>query len=145
MIRPDQLWPVIEAVDMRLGIDGLLLKIPQALGRSPCDGTVYAFRNHNGNRIKVLIWDGTGVWLCVRRLHHGRFTWPQSYCTLNPSEWCWLTTGIDWRRLQALEPVIGHLKSDNRMNRCWEKDNKAMPCMLSYVRRAITCVGCSEQ
>ena len=104
MIRPDQLWLVIEAVDMRLGIDGLSLKIQQALGRSPCDGTAYAFRNRNGNRIKVLIWDGTGVWLCVRRLHHGCFTWPQSHdatCTLSPSEWRWLTTGIDWRRLQA--------------------------------------------
>ena len=80
------------------------LKIQQALGRSPCDGTAYAFRNRNGNRIKVLIWDGTGVWLCVRRLHQGRFTWPQrdeATCVLSMAEWRWLTTGIDWRRLQA--------------------------------------------
>ena len=37
MIRPDQVWLAIEAVDMRMGIDGLSLKIQQALGRSPCD------------------------------------------------------------------------------------------------------------
>jgi transposase len=78
MIRPDQVWLAIEPVDMRTGIDGLSLKIQQVLGRSPCDGTAYAFRNRNGNRIKLLVWDGTGVWLCVRRLHHGRFTWPQA-------------------------------------------------------------------
>ena len=104
MIRPDQIWLVVEAVDMRLGIDGLSQKIQQALGRSPCDGTAYAFRNRNGNRIKVLIWDGTGVWLCVRRLHQGCFTWPQSHettCTLSVAEWRWLTVGIGWRRLQA--------------------------------------------
>lgn len=100
MIRPDQIWLVVEAVDMRLGIDGLSQKIQQALGRSPCDGTAYAFRNRNGNRIKVLIWDGTGVWLCVRRLHQGCFTWPQSHettCTLSVAEWRWLTVGIEGR------------------------------------------------
>jgi len=104
MIRAEQLWLAIEPVDMRLGIDGLSLKVQQALGRSPCDGSAYAFRNRAGNRIKLLIWDGTGVWLCVRRLHQGRFTWPQSseaVCTLSDAEWRWLTSGVDWRRLQA--------------------------------------------
>lgn len=104
MIRPEQVWLAVEPVDMRMGIDGLSLKVQQALGRSPCDGTAYAFRNRSGNRIKLLVWDGTGVWLCVRRLHQGRFTWPQNdavTCALSPEEWRWLTSGIDWLRLQA--------------------------------------------
>ena len=107
MIRADQLWFAVEAVDMRLGIDGLSLKVQEALGRSPCDGSAYAFRNRAGNRIKLLIWDGTGVWLCVRRLHRGRFIWPQSgesICTLSEAEWRWLTAGVDWRRLQVKAP-----------------------------------------
>lgn len=45
MIRAEQLWLAVEAVDMRLGIDGLSLKIQESLGRSPCDGSAYAFRN----------------------------------------------------------------------------------------------------
>jgi transposase len=104
MIQPDQVWLAVEPVDMRQGIDGLSLIIQQALGRSPCDGSAYAFRNRSGNRIKLLIWDGTGVWLCVRRLHQGRFTWPQSddiTCPLSAAEWRWLTRGVDWRRLNA--------------------------------------------
>lgn len=104
VIRPDQVWLAVEPVDMRMGIDGLSLKIQEALGRSPCDGTAYAFRNRSGNRVKLLVWDGTGVWLCVRRLHRGRFTWAEPgavICTLNADEWQWLTRGIDWRRLQA--------------------------------------------
>jgi transposase len=108
MIRPEQIWLVVEPTDMRRGIDGLSQQIQQALGRSPCDGTAYAFRNRGGNRIKLLVWDGTGVWLCVRRLHQGRFTWPQSNdtaCTLSQAEWRWLTAGIDWRRLQAKAPA----------------------------------------
>lgn len=104
MIRAEQLWLAVGPVDMRLGIDGLSLKVQEALGRSPGDGSAYAFRNRAGNRIKLLIWDGTGVWLCVRRLHRGRFTWPQgddAVCTLNEAEWQWLTSGVDWRRLSA--------------------------------------------
>ncbi len=104
MIRAESVWLAVEAVDMRQGIDGLSLRIQQALGHTPCDGSLYAFRNRAGTRIKLLVWDGTGVWLCVRRLHHGRFTWPQSSeatCVLSEAEWRWLTMGIDWRRLSA--------------------------------------------
>ena len=89
---------------MRLGIDGLSLIVQQALGRSPCDGTAYGFRNRAGTRVKLLIWDGTGVWLCARRLHRGRFTWPQggdAGCRLNEGQWRWLTMGVDWCRLEA--------------------------------------------
>ena len=50
MIRAEQLRLAIEPVDMRLGLDGLSLKVQQAQGRSPCDGSAYAFRNRAGNR-----------------------------------------------------------------------------------------------
>ena len=75
---PSQVWLVVEPIDMRAGIDGLSQRIQHTLGRSPCDGTAYAFRNRRQNRLKLLIWDGTGVWLCQRRLHRGHFTWPTS-------------------------------------------------------------------
>lgn len=108
MIRANRIWLVVEAVDMRQGIDRLSLKIQQALEQTPCDGSVYAFRNRAGNRIKLLVWDGTGVWLCVRRLHRGRFTWPQSNDAtwiLSAREWRWLAMGVDWRRLSARPPT----------------------------------------
>lgn len=108
MIAPEQVWLAVEPVDMRMGIDGLSLRIQQLLGCSPCDGTAYAFCNRQGNRVKLVVWDGTGVWLCVRRLHQGRFTWPKpgsTTCALSATEWQWLTKGIDWRRLQAKAPV----------------------------------------
>lgn len=108
MIRPDQVWLVIEPADMRLGIDGLSLRIQRSLDRSPCDGTVYAFRNKRSTRLKLLVWDGNGVWMCLRRLHHGVFTWPatgDSRCTLTPEQWQWLITGVDWRRLTSAAPA----------------------------------------
>ena len=105
MMLPDQIWLAVDPVDMRLGIDGLSLKIQQALGRSPCDGTAYAFRNRRSTRLKLLVWDGNGVWLCQRRLHQGAFVWPtseDSHCSLTTAQWQWLISGVDWRRLTAL-------------------------------------------
>jgi transposase len=106
--EPRQIWLVVEAIDMRLGIDGLSQRIQNSLGRSPCDGQAYAFRNKRQTRLKLLIWDGTGVWLCQRRLHRGHFTWPSANtptATLSAEAWHWLTTGVDWQRLAAGAPA----------------------------------------
>ena len=100
--RPQQLWLAIEPIDMRLGMDGLSLQVQQALGMKPCDGSAYVFRNKRGNRIKLLTWDGTGVWCCQRRLHRGKFIWPEVQSTVfsvNPEQWAWLIAGVDWQRL----------------------------------------------
>jgi transposase len=108
MIRPNQVWLVVEPVDMRGGIDGLSQRIQNLLGKSPCDGSAYAFRNRRATRLKLLIWDGTGVWLCHRRLHQGRFIWPTAGTLtmhLSAAQWDWLITGVDWQRLSAPAPV----------------------------------------
>lgn len=105
---PAQVWLVVEPIDGRVGIDGLSQRIVNTLGRSPCDGSAYAFRNRRGTRLKLLVWDGTGVWLCQRRLHRGHFSWPQAdtpVCTLTLAQWRWLITGIEWQRLEAPAPA----------------------------------------
>lgn len=105
MPRPQQVWLAVEPIDMRAVIDGLSLRIQNSLGRSPCDGSAFAFRNRRNNRLKLLIWDGTGVWLCQRRLHRGHFTWPgvdTSVFPLTAAQWQWLITGVDWQRLDAV-------------------------------------------
>ncbi|MDD5469122.1 MAG: IS66 family insertion sequence element accessory protein TnpB [Anaerolineales bacterium] len=97
---------VVAPVDMRLGADGLSLRL-QALGADPFDGSAYLFTNKRNNRLKVLAWDGNGVWLCQRRLHQGRFTWPgpgDPFFALTPGQWEWLVAGADWRRVDATLP-----------------------------------------
>ena len=94
-------------VDFRKGAEGLAALVRETMGADPFSGAVYVFRAKRTDRIKLIFWDGTGVWLCVRRLHRGRFTWPQSgesICALSEAEWRWLTAGVDWRRLQAKAP-----------------------------------------
>ena len=112
MIRPDQIWLVVEPVDMRGGMESLSQRVQNLLGRSPCEGSAYAFRNRRGSRLKLLIWDGTGVWLCQRRLHRGHFTWPRAdtpVCTLTAAQWQWLTVGVNWQRLSAPPPAHWHV------------------------------------
>ena len=104
LISPAEVYLAVEPVDFRMGMDGLSLRVQQSLGKPPCDGSAYAFHNKSGNRIKLLVWDGTGVWLAVRRLHKGSFVWPRSedvLFTLKQAEWDWLIAGVDWQRLNA--------------------------------------------
>jgi transposase len=106
--HPGPIWLAVAPVDMRRGIDGLSSYVQQSLGHAPCAGSAFVFRNRTGNRLKVLLWDGNGVWLCQRRLHEGRFVWPKvgdGCFSLTQSQWDWLMAGVDWRRLSALPPA----------------------------------------
>jgi transposase len=108
VIRPEQILVGVDPVDMRWGAERLSTHVQNALGRSPCDGTAYAFANRQRTRIKLLLWDGTGIWLCQRRLHAGRFHWPMvsdPLFSLTPEAWRWLVTGIEWHRLTAQPPA----------------------------------------
>ncbi len=68
-----------EPVDFRKGIDGLAAVCRQRLGDNPFEGAVYVFRNRSGTALKLLLYDGQGYWLCLKRLSKGRFTWwPQT-------------------------------------------------------------------
>lgn len=108
MLIPTGWWLAVAAMDLRCGIDRLLVAVQTALGRDAFDGGAFVFRNRAGTRIKVLMVDATGVWLCVRRLHEGRFVWPRSdtpLCELNAEQFAWLCAGVDWQRLSAREGI----------------------------------------
>ena len=64
-----------EPVDFRKGIDGLAAVCRQRLGQNPLEGAVYVFRNRSGTSLKLLLYDGQGYWVCMKRLSTGRFSW----------------------------------------------------------------------
>ena len=74
---PSQCFLAVEPIDLRCGMDRLLVWV-QSSGGAVSESVGYVFRNRAGSRIKLLLMDATGVWLCVRRLHAGRFHWPRS-------------------------------------------------------------------
>ena len=94
-----RIYLAVEPVDMRKQYDGLWAIAAQKLREDPRGGAVFVFSNGDRNRIKLLHWDGTGVWVFAKRLEKGRFTWPvgsdQVRLSLAPEALTMLLAGID--------------------------------------------------
>jgi transposase len=66
----------VEPVDGRLSFNGLFALVQNRLAADPLSGQVFAFTNRRRNRLKLLFWDGSGLFLCTKRLEKSRFGWP---------------------------------------------------------------------
>jgi transposase len=95
-------------VDFRKGAHGLAALAAEALGADPFSGAVLVFRSRRADRIKVLVWDGSGLVLAWKQLEGGAFRWPavvDGVLRLTPVEFAALFDGIDWRRVQAVREI----------------------------------------
>jgi transposase len=93
-------WLACGRTDMRKGFDGLSALVQQQLGKDPFSGQLFVFRGRRGDLVKVLSWDGQGLWLYAKRLEKGRFLWPQAKegaVSLTAAQLSMLLEGIDWR------------------------------------------------
>lgn len=91
------------ATDMRIGFDGLFGLVRDVLGEDPMSGHLFLFANRDRTRIKILVWDGSGLWVCAKRLEGGRFAWPQAAegsnrVPMRGEELTMLLSGIDLRQ-----------------------------------------------
>ena len=89
-------------VDFRKGMDGFAACVTNQFDLDPYSGAFFVFRSKSGDKIKVLMWDGTGLVLIHKRLNGRKFVWPSiSGGTLNLSKTQFeaLFEGIDWRRV----------------------------------------------
>ena len=77
-----------EPVDFRKGIDSLAALCKDKLAQDPFTGVLFVFRNRAGTALKLLVYDGQGFWLCLRRFSQGRIRWwPQAIdAPLHPIE-----------------------------------------------------------
>lgn len=93
-------------VDFRKGHDGLSAMVQSVLREDPFTGTVFVFRSRRADRLKLLYWDGTGLVMTYKRLEDTTFTWPDirnGLMSLNHAQFEALFSGLDWRRVKALE------------------------------------------
>ncbi|MNV55955.1 IS66 Orf2 like protein [compost metagenome] len=74
LIRVDAVWLAAEPIDMRAGTESALARVVKVFGAAH-PHHAYLFANRRANRMKVLVHDGIGIWLCARRLNQGRFLW----------------------------------------------------------------------
>lgn len=93
----------VGTVDMRKSFHGLAAVVRESLGGDPLDGSVFLFSNRRRNLIKLLYWDGSGLWVMAKRLEKGTYSWPQavdgtkSGLRIEPTALAMLTEGIDLR------------------------------------------------
>ena len=97
-----KVYLAVAPVDMRKSFNGLWTGASERLKEDPFSGALFVFANKRRDRIKVLYWDGSGVWIFAKRLEKGRFTWPTGSDTrklsLTPQSLGMLLEGIDLKR-----------------------------------------------
>nr|WP_295462400.1 IS66 family insertion sequence element accessory protein TnpB [Mesorhizobium sp.] len=87
-------------VDFRRGMDGLAAAVQEMLDLDPFAGAAFVFRAKRADRIKILVWDGTGLVLVYKRLEGSKFVWPQvrdGVMRISPAMFAALFEGLDWR------------------------------------------------
>ncbi|MBL6082177.1 IS66 family insertion sequence element accessory protein TnpB [Belnapia sp. T18] len=95
-------------VDFRKGAHSLAALAAEVLGADPFSGAVLVLRSRRADRIKILVWDGSGLMLIWKQLEGGVFRWPavvNGELHLTPVEFAALFDGIDWRRVQTSREV----------------------------------------
>jgi transposase len=95
-------------VDFRKGAHSLAALAAEVLGADPFSGAVLVFRSRRADRVKILIWDGSGLVLVWKQLEANAFRWPpvvNGVLRLTAVEFAALFDGIDWRRVQATREI----------------------------------------
>lgn len=98
-----KIFVALEACDLRKSFHGLYALVSEQLQEDPRQGALFVFSNRRRTRLKILYWDGTGLWVMIKRLEEGTFAWPKAIeagavkLRLAPEALAMLTDGIDLR------------------------------------------------
>ena len=97
-----RIYLAVEPVDMRKSFNGLWVVASEKLKEDPKSGAVFVFTNKRRDRLKLLYWDGTGVWVLAKRLEQGRFSWPgersSARLSITPESLTMIISGIELQR-----------------------------------------------
>lgn len=104
-----KVFVALEPCDLRMSFNGLHALVRERLREDPLQGALFVFSNRSNTRLKMLYWDGTGMWVLMKRLERGTFSWPKPSesgavkLRLAPEALALLTDGVDLRggRLRA--------------------------------------------
>lgn len=99
-----KIFLALEACDMRKSFNGLYAVAQQRLGEDPREGALFLFTNKRRNRLKILYFDGNGLWVLNKRLEAGAFSWPSASgdderkLVLNRRAFALLLEGVDLKQ-----------------------------------------------
>lgn len=98
-----KVFVAVEPSDMRRSFNGLHDLVAVKLREDPKSGAIFAFTNKRRTLLKILYWDGSGLWVLAKRLEKGTFSWPRGTdvrdgkLKLNSTALALLLDGIDMR------------------------------------------------
>ena len=95
-------------VGFRKGAHSLAALAAEVLDADPFSGAVLVLRSRRADRVKLLVWDGSGLVLIWKQLEGNSFRWPpvvDGVLRLTAVEFAALFDGIDWRRVQAVREI----------------------------------------
>ena len=72
-----RIYLAVGPTDLRKSFNGLAALVRQSIVGDPLSGHLFVFCNRARNRIKILLWDGSGLWVLAKRLERGTFAWPE--------------------------------------------------------------------
>lgn len=73
-----KIYLILTPQDLRKSFNGLGAIVESDLGHKLADRALYIFTNKTRTRIKLLQFDGSGLWCAAKRLEEGNFSWPAS-------------------------------------------------------------------
>src|SRR5258705_11030364 len=96
-----RVYLAIGATDLRKGFDGLYGLVRSRLEEDPMSGQLFVFCNAGRTRVKALYFDGSGLWLCAKRLARGGFDWPEetmgvAKVAISAAEFAALLDKVEW-------------------------------------------------
>lgn len=99
--RPDlKVVLATQPIDFRKGVHGLVALVAEALKADPYCGDVFVFRSKRKDRLKLLLWDGSGLILATKWLEDGGFPWPpvqDGAVRLSAVQFALPLDGLEWR------------------------------------------------
>lgn len=106
-----------QPADLRRGFEGLALLVRGALKEDERSSQIFVFTNKRRDRIRLLYWDGTGLWILTKKLEGGTFAWPKV-----PEGAAKIAL-----RVEALEMLLSGIDLKGARLRPWYEDPTAAP------------------
>jgi transposase len=105
----------VEPCDLRASFEKLAVLVKERLGEDERSSQVFVFGNRRRNRVKMLYWDGTGLWILTKKLEAGTYSWPTG---------CEAGTAKLSLRAEALEMLLSGIDLKGAKLRPWYESDR---------------------
>jgi len=112
MMFPSQhlkIYVATRPVDFRKGMDRLAAIVQNEFELDPLSGALFVFRSKRSDRMKIVMWDGTGLVMIYKRIENNGFVWPNirdGIMSLSRTQFEALFEGVDWRKVASRKMYI---------------------------------------